>query len=71
MNVSLLFSVLIFIMICSRPAYAYLDPGTGSMILATILGGFGGLVVLVRIFWKSIRETIGLGKKDSDEDKGQ
>lgn len=71
MNTSLLFTVFIFLMMCTRPAHAYLDPGTGSMILATILGGIGGLVVLVKIFWNRIRETIGLGKKNSNKDKEQ
>ncbi len=71
MNASLLFTVFIFLVMCSQPAYAYLDTNTGSMILATIMGGIGGLVVLVKIFWSRIRETIGLGEKDSNKDKEQ
>ena len=30
---------------------AYLDPGTGSLILQTIVGGFSGLLVLARYLW--------------------
>ena len=71
MNASLLFTVFILLMMGSRPAYAYLDTNTGSMILATIMGGIGGLVVIVKIFWSRIRETIGLGEKDSNKDKEQ
>lgn len=31
-----------------RLVFAYLDPGAGSLILQAIVGGFSGLVVLVR-----------------------
>ena len=34
---------------------AYLDPGTGSMILQAIVGGSAGLFVFVRHVWRSFR----------------
>jgi hypothetical protein len=34
----------------SRPAYAYLDPGTGSFLLQILLAGFLGLVLTLRLF---------------------
>lgn len=33
--------------------FAYLDAGTGSMILQAIMGGFAGLMVLSRVAWQS------------------
>ncbi len=36
----------------SGNAFAYLDAGTGSMILQAILGGIAGLVVLGKMYWK-------------------
>ncbi len=33
---------------------AYMDPGTGSMLLQLILGGVAGLSVIVRLFWHRI-----------------
>ena len=33
--------------------YAYLDAGTGSMILQALMGGFAGLVVLSKVVWQS------------------
>jgi hypothetical protein len=33
--------------------FAYLDAGTGSMILQAIMGGFAGLMVLTRLAWQS------------------
>ncbi|MCX7385793.1 MAG: hypothetical protein NTX48_03925 [Planctomycetales bacterium] len=34
---------------------AYLDPGTGSMLLQAIVGGSAGLFVFVRYLWRSFR----------------
>jgi hypothetical protein len=33
-------------------AWAYLDPGTGSMILQLLLGGVAGLVIIVKLYWQ-------------------
>lgn len=35
--------------------FAYLDPGTGSMLLQAIVGGSAGVMVLVRHFWRTVR----------------
>ena len=33
--------------------FAYLDAGTGSMILQALMGEFAGLMVLSRVAWQS------------------
>lgn len=33
------------------PVFAYLDPGSGSLILQALVGGFSGIVVLGRYLW--------------------
>ncbi|MFQ5739021.1 MAG: hypothetical protein ACE5JX_08390 [Acidobacteriota bacterium] len=33
---------------------AYLDPGSGSMLLQLLLGGVAGAFVLVKLFWRRI-----------------
>lgn len=34
---------------------AYLDPGTGSMLLQALVGGSAGLIVFVRHLWRTFR----------------
>jgi hypothetical protein len=51
---------------CVLPT-AYIDPGTGSMILQVILGGAAGLAVAVKMFWHRIVAFIpsrGRGSND-------
>jgi len=42
----------------ATPAYAYLDPGTGSMLLQAILGGVAGVVIAGRLYWGKVKEWI-------------
>jgi hypothetical protein len=34
--------------------FAYLDAGTGSIMLQALMGGFAGLMVLSRVIWQSL-----------------
>ncbi len=51
-----IFSVAILAIAASVPvtAHAYLDPGTGSLILQLILGGLAGLLTIVKLYWSRI-----------------
>lgn len=51
------------------PLYAYLDPGTGSMLLQVILGGIAAVGVALKLFWHRIRIAVGRGKKPAVEDE--
>ncbi len=38
----------------TSPAYAYLDPGTGSLILQGIIAGLAMLSVTIKMWWHTI-----------------
>jgi len=50
-------------------ALAYLDPGTGSMLLQVILGGIAAVGVALKLFWHKIRVALGMSKKTAAEDE--
>ena len=50
----------------AAPAYAYLDPGTGSMILQVLLGGFAGVALAGRLYWRRFLILIGLRSDTPD-----
>ena len=66
-----IFSCLAVLMLAliAEPAFAYLDPGTGSMLLQVILGGVAAVGVALKLFWHKIRVAIGLSKKPASEDE--
>ncbi len=49
------------------PAHAYLDPGSGSMILQVIAGGVAGAVVAFKMFWHRIYAFFAGTKTQHDE----
>jgi hypothetical protein len=38
---------------------AYIDPGTGSIILQTVIGGLAAVLVAIGMFWKQIKAFVG------------
>jgi hypothetical protein len=42
----------------TRPAWAYLDPGTGSMMLQVLLGGIAGAMVVGKLYWHRFRAFV-------------
>ena len=49
------------VFVCARPAHAYLDPGSGGMMVQVLLGGVAGVVVLARLCWRRLLLWVGLG----------
>jgi hypothetical protein len=43
-------------------AYAYLDPGTGSLILQSIIAIFAGAAVTCKIYWEHIKAFFRIKK---------
>jgi len=64
----ILITVLLLLMFTD--AVAYLDPGTGSMLLQVILGGVAAVGVAVKLYWHKLRAAFGMAKKvEPDEDQ--
>ena len=51
----------------TEPAFAYLDPGTGGMLLQIALGGVAGLAVAGKLFWHQLKTFFRFGKSDNTE----
>ena len=58
----------VFLMEAPTPANAYLDPGTGSMMLQILLGAIGGGLVMGRLYWNKIKSFFSGTKEGSDDD---
>ena len=50
---------------------AYLDPGSGSMILQIILGGAAAVAVTARLYWNRILKFLRIRKDDEVIDSKQ
>lgn len=50
-----------------QPAHAYLDPGSGSLILQGIIAGIAAIGVVAKIYWDRLLGLLNF-KKDVDPD---
>jgi len=51
-----------------RPAHAYLDANTGSLLLQLLLGGVAGFALLGKLYWQRLKGFLGLQKSEDDAD---
>ncbi|MDP6674635.1 MAG: hypothetical protein QGH93_07300 [Gammaproteobacteria bacterium] len=56
--------VALFLAMLALPAWAYLDPGTGSMIISAIVGLFATIGLAVKTYWYKIKAFM---RKDGAE----
>jgi hypothetical protein len=52
-------AVLALLVMSERQLFAYVDPGSGSMLLQLLLGGVAGVAVAVRMYWHRLRAFFG------------
>ncbi len=57
---------LLIALTCPLLAFAYVDPGAGSMLLQLLLGGLAGALIFGRLLAKRIARFLGLGKEQDD-----
>ena len=63
-----LLSVVVFLAALDpgQPAHAYLDPGTGSILLQMLLGGVAGGIVIIKLYWHRLTSFFKRDQKDSE-----
>ncbi|MEA3411460.1 MAG: hypothetical protein U9R74_07960 [Pseudomonadota bacterium] len=52
----------------SSPAFAYLDPGTGSMVVSAIIGIFATAILAIKTYWYKLVSFLRPKEKVSIED---
>ena len=70
----ILITSFIYLFVSFSSAHAYLDPGTGSIIVQGILGLLAAIAVALKLYWHKFLRLIGIRKKinlDIEEKKSQ
>ena len=60
---------LLFYFAATRPAAAYLDPGTGSIILQGLIGAIAGGLVIIRLYWSRVKNFFGKSSLEAGDKK--
>ena len=59
---------LITLVVCgliAMPAHAYLDPGSGSLIIQSVIGAIAAIGVTLKLYWHKIKLKLG-GRQSPD-----
>jgi len=68
LNKSMLLCISLFY---SIPVFAYIDPGTGSLIVQSVIGAIAAIGVTVKIYWHKLKVFFSkkvLPASDSEQD---
>ncbi len=49
------FFFIIFFVLFVEPAYSYLEPGTGSILVQLIMGGMAGVLMVIKLYWNRVK----------------
>lgn len=50
----------------SAPSYAYLDPGTGSLLIQEVIGAIAAVGVTLKLYWHKLRVMFSSKKTKND-----
>ena len=57
LTVALLGAMIALVSSFDGPLYAYLDPGTGSMVIQAVIAGVVGVLAVGRLYWHKLRSV--------------
>jgi hypothetical protein len=61
-------NLMLFASLVSVNAWAYLDPGSGSMLLQVILGGVAAVGVAAKLYWHRLKRLLGFGGEQKPDE---
>ncbi|MBQ2645676.1 hypothetical protein IJG14_08920 [bacterium] len=54
-----IFLVFVFVLVAQLPAHAYLDPGTGSLVIQVLIASLAAVGVWAKSQWNNIKGFFG------------
>jgi hypothetical protein len=57
------------VILLAAPAWAYIDLGTGSMLIQSLAAALLGLAVMARLFWQRVVSIFRRGPKRDPEER--
>ena len=54
-NINVIFFIILYSLIYPTNALAYIDPGSGSIILQALIAAFAGASTAITIYWKKLK----------------
>jgi hypothetical protein len=62
MRPATIISSLAFLVVATGNAHAYLDPGTGSIILQALIATVASSLFVIKLYWYKLKGLLGMGR---------
>jgi hypothetical protein len=59
----------LILLVVARPAEAYLDPGTGSIVLQAVIATVAAAAVALKLYWTRLKSLFGRKRAGAEEEK--
>ncbi len=53
----------LILLVSPQLAYAYVDPGAGSLLLQLLRGGVAGVLLIGKVYWRRVSGLLGFREK--------
>jgi hypothetical protein len=50
-------------------ALAYLDPGSGGLLLQGLVAGVASAAVMTKLYWRRVKRFLGLGRDEARDER--
>lgn len=60
--------VITLVLFSSTEAHAYLDPGTGSILIQGLIAAIAGGLFTLRMYWQKVKDFFSGSKDETEED---
>ena len=57
------------LLLTTGSSHAYLDPGTGSILLQGLIAGIAGGIVVMKLYWGKVKSFFSFSKSKDDKAK--
>ena len=59
---------LLLVTFYTNPVFAYLDPGTGNIILQAIIGAIAAGATFISVYWQKLKDFFKKNKKEKNKE---
>ena len=60
--------LIVSLILYTSPTYAYMDPGTGSILIQGLIAGFAAVISFLSIYWQKVKVFFNKKERDIETD---
>ena len=63
--------LVVIILLTAAPAFAYVDPATGGVLVQLVTGGVACAAILLRLYWRRLKDALTRRRAGEDDNRAR